>query len=94
MPHRPAPEPSRPNPQTLASLSAAGYTFGAACSACMRNVEADMAVLIERFGADALVRDVIGRMTCAKCGGRVEMQVMPKGWSTRRYNSDPGAVGE
>jgi len=73
--------PSKPplNPQTIASLAANGLGFSGLCSNCRppRQIIVEMGELIARCGPDALVRVVIKRITCSKCGKPVDVQVGP-----------------
>jgi hypothetical protein len=49
------------------------------CGTCKpaRHVVVSVGPLIERFGADAKIRDVADRITCNGCGAKLHLSVVP-----------------
>lgn len=67
-------------PGTLEYFDSTGMELSALCSDGhpVRRVIVDNAALIARYGATALVSDVIRRITCRECGKKVRCTVSAK----------------
>jgi hypothetical protein len=64
---------------SLLETHEAGMSITGTCGHCVppRHIEADMASLIERLGAEVKTRDVMKRMTCSVCGTKVFATLVP-----------------
>ena len=63
---------------TLGSTLDAHLELFGACSGCKRRVLIDAAALetlAARYGQDAILFDVMERITCKDCGGKVSLSV-------------------
>lgn len=71
--------PPRSSWPSLASTLDAGMMIAGTCGACQppRRIDIPLGPLIERYGPDAKTRDVMDRVTCAACGGRVTVSLAP-----------------
>jgi hypothetical protein len=71
---------------SLASSQAAGLMLAGICSACQppRRIEIQIATLIERYGPQVKVCDVADRFTCAACGTKVPLSLVPIDTGPRR----------
>ena len=63
--------------QTIASFEKSGLRMGGLCSNGheVRSIEVDNQALIERFGPEALVCELVEKITCRECGGKVRVTV-------------------
>lgn len=59
---------------TLSDIAFQGYSLTLNCQRCMHRAEMDMDALILANGADYLLRRLVDRAVCSKCGG-VEISV-------------------
>jgi hypothetical protein len=65
-------------PATLGTTLAAGVDLGGDCLGCRRDVHVDTAqleMLADRYGRDAILLDLIARLTCAECSGKLDVRV-------------------
>ncbi len=67
----------------LASHAAAHCDFFGMCVPCRRRIVVTPAALVERYGPNAITREVMDRIVCKECGRHVETSV-----------SSPAARGE
>ena len=54
---------------TLGDIAFHGYSLTLNCVGCCYRAEMDMVALIEAHGADYLLRRLVDRAICSKCGG-------------------------
>ena len=65
-------------PATLGTTLAAGLDLWGDCSGCRRHVHVDTAqlgVLADRYGRDAPLPDLIRRLVCSDCRGKLDLRV-------------------
>jgi hypothetical protein len=65
-------------PATLGTTLAAGLDLWGDCLGCRRDVRVDTAqleALADRYGRDAPLPDLIARLTCTECGGKLSVRV-------------------
>ena len=65
-------------PATLGTTLAAGLDLWGDCLDCRRHVHVDTAQLeslVERYGHDTPLLDLIARLVCTGCGGRLNVRV-------------------
>src|SRR5712672_285856 len=65
-------------PATLGTTLAAGLDLWGDCRGCRRDVHVDSAQLdslADRYGRDAALFDLIARLTCAECNGKLDVRV-------------------
>lgn len=67
-------------PATLGSILVSGYDLKGACSnaKCRRPVHIETAALetmAARYGRDAVLYDIMQRVTCKACGAKVDLTV-------------------
>lgn len=63
---------------TLASTKRANLHLEGVCVRCSRKIRVEMDPLIEKFGPNAILRDIARRITCAGCGKRIATSVYPE----------------
>ena len=65
-------------PATLATTLTAGLDLDGGCTKCRRQIRVDTAALeglAKRYGRDAILFEVMGRIVCSACGGKADLRV-------------------
>jgi hypothetical protein len=65
-------------PATLGTTLAAGLDLWGDSLGCRRDVHVDttqLGALVDRYGRDAVLFDLIARLVCTDCGGRLDVRV-------------------